>query len=1288
MANFLLSQTGEEVQEILNQAPQTQADLQAEVTNREQAIADEQQAREQAIADEQQAREQADSDEVTARNEAIAQALATALADYYTQQEVDGLMSDEVAARNQAIATAIAQTIADYYTKAQIDTTLEDYATIAGVAATLADYYTKTQVDASLADIQAQVTALINGTTPSKLADNLTSWDERGETPSSEEWSDVVRTTGGDMSIDSSRGAKLLSIVPLQPFYADTLKATGFNLLHDAVAVGSGYYFEVPALTYGLINTAEQNNGLLFTARNGDNLRPVVYFKPLSQGVPAHANDGEVCAYTDAGGYRFYTCNEPGYIIVSNITLEDTCAHIAWSRRYGEFIAPDAQSDAGSSIDLATLIHTVHSYDLLLRAARGEEIVYDEIRFVSGNANWYRRVDRVQPEWTTTDNGDETYTHTATIAQIKQNGVAQCGQLALTVNGTTVSYTDSSAEATTDYVLYQLATAANGSVEMSNDYAVEDWGLEILTDVTGTADLTTQYYQALPDAVAALLTKVPALRTALTQEAETRVQNEKQIRLDIEAEENRAKQAEQTLQQNINSEAQTRQQNDQTLQGNINSEAQTRQQADQTLQGNIDAEKTRAEGAEGTLQGNIDAEAQARQDADAAINAKIPQAASSNNLLVDRQYLAEQIALEVQARQGADADLQTLIDAILAKIPSAATAQNQLADKAFVNSSSASNTGSLITDNGQPWSSLADLEAYSGTLNNNDYAFVVTTDGGNTIYNRYKYNASTQQWAFEYALNNSSFTAAQFAALNSGITDLLVAKLSGLPNATELATQISTAITTALASYYTKSEIDTRIAGYYTKTQIDTLIADYSTTTQMNTAISTAIATALADYYTKTQIDTLIADYSTTAQMTAAITNALADYYTKTQIDTLIADYSTTQQMTTAISNAITTALASYSTTQDMNTAIATALSSYYTKTEIDNLLTGYATSGALSTHTNNTTVHITAAERTAWNAKQNAITDGVQIGGGLGVCTTDATTAAKVATLANFLMLMNMPVSIHFTKAINCTGATLNINSQGAKPLYIGGNALQPGVVKAGCTITVVYDGTNWNIICISGLEQSSSPSDLFVDMGLPSGLLWAKKNIDVTQADGFAASEYQYECTFFSWGNTQGHNPSSSSAFSYDWGSSNDGPYASTPGAALNGNVPASMDFARANLGAPWRLPTTDEFAELFNSAYTKYIDADGNDIAAETTNKLTTMSGITGIRLKSKVNNNILFFPCSGYGNGSTWNSRGSGGYYWSGSLYSAALGRNLDFYSGGVNPQYDSNRFFGFSGRAVQ
>ena len=199
--------------------------------------------------------------------------------------------------------------------------------------------------------------------------------------------------------------------------------------------------------------------------------------------------------------------------------------------------------------------------------------------------------------------------------------------------------------------------------------------------------------------------------------------------------------ADQTLQQNIGLEEQARQQADTTLQGNINAEALARQQADQSLQGNIDAEETRAKAAE-----------KANADDISSVEDLIPQQAST---------------------------------------------QNQLADKNFVNSSVSSNTSYYISDNGQPFTSLSDLEAYSGTLTNNDYAFVVGTDAlGNTTYTRYKYNASTQQWAEEYVLNNSSFTAAQWAAISSGITSGDVDKLAALP---------------------TKAELDTLLAGKYAK---------------------------------------------------------------------------------------------------------------------------------------------------------------------------------------------------------------------------------------------------------------------------------------------------------------------------------------------------------------------------------------------------------------------------------------------------------------------------------------
>ena len=121
--------------------------------------------------------------------------------------------------------------------------------------------------------------------------------------------------------------------------------------------------------------------------------------------------------------------------------------------------------------------------------------------------------------------------------------------------------------------------------------------------------------------------------------------------------------------------------------------------------------------------------------------------------------------------------ITTNISTIQGKIPTQASTTNQLADKQFVNSSIATNTANFIGT----FASVAALEAYTGTLTNNDYAFVTGTDSsGNTIYNRYKYTTTTTpaSWIFEYALNNSSFTATQWAAINSGASTTNIGQIA------------------------------------------------------------------------------------------------------------------------------------------------------------------------------------------------------------------------------------------------------------------------------------------------------------------------------------------------------------------------------------------------------------------------------------------------------------------------------------------------------------------------------
>ena len=363
--------------------------------------------------------------------------------------------------------------------------------------------------------VEALLNKIVSGEAVAALANNLASW--AGSTQNANYTQEnVVETTGGDLSIDSSVPATLMSIAAKTDFAATKLIATGFNLLRHATAVGNGWYIMVPALPFGTINTASQPNGVLFTNAQGENLRPTVYFKPLASGVPTSVTDGTACAYTDAstGGknYRFFTTSQAGYIIVSGIDRAATCAHIGWSKRYDEYIAVSDASDAGSEVDIAAGIHALHTYDKMLTVGN----VADRIEKSGDNQiTWHRLVDHVQPTWTNTpveSEGEPTgdYIHTATISGIKANGAAAFETLGITllVDGTTISFTDQNATVQNDYVKYELATEATGTAAVSSSFSVEDWGLIIIQGAVGSAYINIAYAQGIPDSVRQMLSNI------------------------------------------------------------------------------------------------------------------------------------------------------------------------------------------------------------------------------------------------------------------------------------------------------------------------------------------------------------------------------------------------------------------------------------------------------------------------------------------------------------------------------------------------------------------------------------------------------------------------------------------------------------------------------------------------------------------------------------------------------------------------------------------------------------
>ena len=190
------------------------------------------------------------------------------------------------------------------------------------------------------------------------------------------------------------------------------------------------------------------------------------------------------------------------------------------------------------------------------------------------------------------------------------------------------------------------------------------------------------------------------------------------------------------------------------------------------------------------------------------------------------------------------------------------------------------------------------------------------------------------------------------------------------------------------------------------------------------------------------------------------------------------------------------------------------------------------------------------------------------------------------------------------------------------------------------------------------SGVEQEDWKQGVrLVDMGLPSGVKWADRNV--------GAISPEEPGLFFSWGNVEGLVIGKACDFSK-------GAYEETEGAKLEGNLDAAHDAATVNLGAPWRMPTEEEFRELCDNCDWEW----------------TTENGYYGVRFTSRINGESIFFSSSGHGFGSSWNNRGTGGYYWSSSFDSSRYARSLSFSSGGVNPQLNNFRCSGFAVRAVQ
>ncbi len=191
------------------------------------------------------------------------------------------------------------------------------------------------------------------------------------------------------------------------------------------------------------------------------------------------------------------------------------------------------------------------------------------------------------------------------------------------------------------------------------------------------------------------------------------------------------------------------------------------------------------------------------------------------------------------------------------------------------------------------------------------------------------------------------------------------------------------------------------------------------------------------------------------------------------------------------------------------------------------------------------------------------------------------------------------------------------------------------------------------------------------YVDLGLPSGLLWATCNVGAEFPEDYG--------DYFAWGETTPKDICYWSNYQYCNGYSTTlTKYCNNSSYGYNGftddltTLLPEDDAATANWGSGWRMPTKAEFEELCNN----------------TTVTWTRQNGVNG-RLFTASNGNSLFLPAAGHRYNSRLYDTASYGYYWSSSLYSDGPYNAWDFY---FNSDYyfvgSDYRYYGQSVRAVR
>ena len=151
------------------------------------------------------------------------------------------------------------------------------------------------------------------------------------------------------------------------------------------------------------------------------------------------------------------------------------------------------------------------------------------------------------------------------------------------------------------------------------------------------------------------------------------------------------------------------------------------------------------------------------------------------------------------------------------------------------------------------------------------------------------------------------------------------------------------------------------------------------------------------------------------------------------------------------------------------------------------------------------------------------------------------------------------------------------------------------------------------------------------YVDLGLPSGTMWATCNVGATNPED--------EGLLFQFGQVDGYKyGDENNNFTTDYKITTSGKTYKT-----NEILDLFDDAAHVNMGGVWRMPNQTQYSEMFNNT-TRTVIKD-----------LKNKQKVIGMLFTSKINNKRLFVPFSGYWYNGSFAAAGSYACAWSSQVH---------------------------------